>query len=164
MPFNRKYDIKVVVQLHLYGIEFFNYCDELIINNAIIPNIWVPINIAEDISLSVIDFETITNFTLRMSEKNGEWGYANIRDFNQGLFINDVIVTPLAAKYLRSRSVNDSGSLIFVRFEQDNRRRYKDYLFYGDYNIAYVIEHLYDKIITHALVHNYDESSEWKIK
>ena len=147
-----KYDIRVAVQLSFYDIEVFNYSDELIVNNCAVPNAFLS-NIAQEISLLVIDWETVSDFRLKLSEKYNQWGYADIRDYNRCLFIDDVIVTPFAANFLQNRSVKDRGELIFVRFEQDDGCRYKDYLFYGDYNIAYQIEHQYDKIETKPMIY-----------
>lgn len=160
-----EYDIKAVIEVDHYNFEFFNYCNELQINKSVIPNIFTK-HVATNKSLLVINFEDVSTFTPLFSEKNGIWGYANIRNYELGLSLNDIFVTPLAAKYLQSRHIKDSGSLIFVRFEQKSGTEYKDYLFYGDYNVAYLINSCYDKINTQttSALNDNSTNSNWKVK
>ena len=158
-----KYDIRVIVDFEYYSFEFFNYCDELLINSKYLHNAFLK-NFVPSITLLVIKYEDVSTFFPQTSEKNGVWGYANITNYELGLFIKDILVTPLAAKYLQSRSVNDDGSLIFVRFEQNDGVEYKDYLFYGDYNVAYIINNHYDRIRRNHSFIFYDDNSNWKVK
>jgi|GEM_PF-5008555 len=144
-----------------YNFEFFNYNGEIQINNKILPNKFAS-NISSSIRLMVVDYESVLNPSLSISQEFGQWGTATVIIDNPRQVLNNVIITPLATKYLLERSINDRGALIFVRFEQNNGKEYKDYLFYGSTTSGHIVKNNYNQINTIPQMGTSSGTNNWK--
>lgn len=139
-----KNDIRARINYEDYiTLDFFNYDDEIWINDYRIPNVFLS-SISKNIILSNIAPEEISIVEMKNSSKFGDYGIANVQLNNSQTTVRGVIVTPLSIKFLNSGKLNNEGSLVFVRF--DNEDSYKDYIFYGDDVIEYIINNRYHKI------------------
>lgn len=127
--------------------SFYNYDSPIRISNKVIPDIFMS-KMSEKIYLFIVEDSEISQFVKFNSEKYGEWGNVTITKIELSVVAQNVIVTPLAAKFLSNRSYNDNGVLVFVRFENSSERLYKDYLFLGDYMTGWLIKNHYNSINT----------------
>ena len=142
-----------------YSFDFYNYNGELQINNMVRPNIYAN-GISSEFILSIVKKDDVLHFHPNYSEEYGKWGYATILVGN--MFIKDVVVTPLAVKYLSDP--NNNGCLVFVRFEQNFGREYKDYLFCGDVTTEIIIDRYYEMIERKPSIWSRAGTNDWKSK
>lgn len=162
---NEEHDILPIVDYHLikanacYNFKFYNYNGKLKINNKAISNVYVK-GISSEIILSIVKKEDVHDFQYFYSEEYGKWGNATILVGNT--FVKDVIITPLAVKYLSNPYNN--GCLVFVRFEQNSGREYKDYLFYGDTITETIVNKNYEMINRKPAISFPAGNNDWKTK
>lgn len=118
--------------------EFYNYSDaNFRLFESGRHNIFTD-GFGDQYTLSVVDYDDVLDYRPSYSKEYGEWGKANI--FVNGNFERDVVVTPLSAKFLTERNVNDTGALIYAKFESYSENRHLVFLFYGDINTKIIIE------------------------
>lgn len=127
---------------NLFRIDFYNYGGEIIINNKIIPDVFFSMYSRFN-HVKVIQIDDISYIQEKMSEGYGTYMLADIRISPQNV-LNDVVISPLATKYINSSKLHDNGTLIFVRFE--TKMKYLDYVFLADFEASEIIEKYYDKI------------------
>lgn len=127
---------------NLFRIDFYNYGGEIRINNKINSEIFFS-QYSRLNYIKVIQMYDISYIQEKESEVYGTYMLARIRLSPQNV-INDVIISPLATKYINSSKLYDNGTLVFVRFETG--KKYLDYVFLADYKASEIIEKYYDKI------------------
>lgn len=130
------------IQENLFRIDFYNYGGEITINNKINSNIFFS-KYSRLNYVKVIQIDDISFLQEKVSEGYGTYMLARIRLSPQNV-INDVIISPVATKYIKSSKLHDDGTLVFLRFETE--KKYLDYVFLGDYKVSEIIEKYYDKI------------------
>lgn len=142
-----------------YNFNFYNYNGELQINNMVRPNIYAN-GISSEIILSIVKKDDVRHFNSHNSEEYGEWRNATVLVSN--MLVKDVIITPLAVKYLNNPINN--GCLVFVRFEQNFGREYKDYIFCGDVTTEIIIDRYYEMIERKPSIWSKAGTNNWKSK
>lgn len=142
-----------------YSFNFYNYSDDLQINNMVRPHIYAN-EISSEFTLAIVNKNNILDYKPSYSEEYGEWGNARVLVGNS--FLKDVIITPLAVKLLTNQS--NSGCLVFVRFEQNFGKEYKDYLFCGDATTEIIIDRYYEMIVRRPHISSKAGTNNWKTK
>lgn len=159
--YTSEYDIKPEVSINnRIEFGFYNYGEDLRINDKILPDVFVS-NVAPKISLTVVNDTEISNLIQNQSKAYGIWGKATLRSNKVSSSIENVIVSPLATKYILNHSDDDNDALILVRFEDTNHNLYKDYLFLGDYLTKDIISTQYKNINTVSEM-SYGTDNTWK--
>lgn len=159
--YTSEHDIKPEVSINnRIEFSFYNYGEDLRINNKILPDVFAS-NVSPKLSLTVVNETEISNLIQNQSKAYGIWGKATLNSVNFSSSIEDVVVSPLATKYILNHSDDDEQALILVRFEDTDNKLYKDYLFLGDYLTKDIINTQYRNINTVSEI-SYGTDHTWK--
>jgi hypothetical protein len=126
--YTSEYDIKPEVSINnRIDFSFYNYGEELRINNNVRQDVFAN-NIATKMHFVIVKENDISNVVQKQSKLYGSWSEATVTGSNYSFKLNDVIVSPLATKFILSRSFNDREALVLVRFE-NSEGSFRNYLF-----------------------------------
>lgn len=123
-----------------FKLNYYNYkLDYYPIVENRLANVFVDADIEK---IFIVKSENIYNYKPKESQEYGEWSNATV--FLKDDFVDNVLITPLATKFLSQKS-KENGCLVFVR-RSSKEDKFRNCIFYGDAYMEYIVN-FYPKLI-----------------